>query len=75
MMSRRPLALLLALSVTTLAIAEEVDPDPPGRVARISVIQGNVSFQAEDAQAPEQAELNRPVTSCVRRPEWPQYRG
>lgn len=60
-MSRRLPALLLALAVTNLAFSEEVDP--PGRVARISVIQGNVSFQAEDAKTPEDAELNFPVTS------------
>ena len=60
-MSLRLPAFLLALTVTSLAFGEDVDP--PGRVARLSTIEGNVTFQAEDAQTPEQAEINRPVTS------------
>lgn len=55
------LTLTLALAMSSLAFAET--GDPPGRVARLSVIRGDVSFQAADAQAPEPAELNRPVTS------------
>ena len=42
------------------------DIDPPARVARLSLIQGDVAFQAGDDQAPENAELNRPVTSWRR---------
>jgi hypothetical protein len=59
-MSARVLALLLALTVSTAVFGEEADP--PSRVARLSLIQGDVSYQASGAGAPEAAELNRPLT-------------
>jgi hypothetical protein len=54
----RVTTLLLALAITGAAIAE----DPPARVARLSLTQGQVVFQAAGAGAPEEAELNRPLT-------------
>src|ERR1700761_9359010 len=37
--------------------------DPPGRVARISVIQGNVSLEPNGVNTFSQAEINYPLTS------------
>jgi hypothetical protein len=59
-MSARLITLLLALSLSAAVLAD--DADPPSRVARLSLIQGDVSFQASGSGAPEQAELNRPLT-------------
>jgi hypothetical protein len=59
-MSARPITLLLALSLSAAVLAQEADP--PSRVARLALIQGQVSFQASGAGAPEEAELNRPLT-------------
>jgi len=56
----RATTLLLALAITGAAIA--ADADPPARVARLSLIQGQVVYQAAGAGAPEEAELNRPLT-------------
>ncbi len=53
-------ALFLALAVSGVAIGEDIDP--PGRVGRLSYVQGDVLLQAADAGAPEQAALNRPLT-------------
>ena len=47
--------------MTGLVSAQE--PDPPERVARLSFTRGDVTFQAADNDAPEQAVLNRPATS------------
>src|SRR5262245_5853430 len=60
-MSARALFLLMALAPLSCALA--ADPDPPGRVARLSFMRGAVSFQAMDATNPEDAVLNRPLTS------------
>ncbi len=57
----RRIFLLIGLLITGLASAQE--PDPPERVARLSFLRGDVTFQAADSEAPEQAALNRPVTS------------
>ena len=59
-MSRSLPALLLAVLIAAPALAE--DADPPARVARLSLIAGEVSFQASGDGAPEEAELNRPLT-------------
>jgi hypothetical protein len=59
-MLRRTL-LLIGVLLTGLASAQE--PDPPERVARLSFLRGEVTFQAADNEAPEQAALNRPVTT------------
>jgi hypothetical protein len=53
--------LLIGLVFAGLASAQE--PDPPERVARLSFLRGEVTFQAADNEAPEQAALNRPVTT------------
>jgi hypothetical protein len=53
--------LLIGLLIAGLASAQE--PDPPERVARLSFLRGDVTFQAADNEAPEQASLNRPVTT------------
>lgn len=58
-MRRSVLALLLAL---TFSAAVRADDDPPTRVARLSLTQGVVSLQAAGEGAPEEAELNRPIT-------------
>ena len=58
---RLPFVLLALLTISSGAFAGDIDP--PARVARLSLIQGDVAFQAGDDQAPENAELNRPVTS------------
>jgi hypothetical protein len=50
--------LLLALAITGTAIAAD---DPPARVGRLSLIQGQVVYQAPDG-APEAAGLNRSLT-------------
>jgi hypothetical protein len=52
-------ALLLRMPVTAAA-----QDDPPGRVARINLVQGNVSFQPSGGGDNDwvAAELNRPVT-------------
>lgn len=60
MVSLRITALLLALAVSGTAFSDYADP--PGRVGRLSYLQGQVSLQPSDAGAPEQAELNRPLT-------------
>ena len=66
MTSLRATALSLALVISGTGLAQEADyapeVDPPSRVARISYIQGQVSVQAADAGAPEQAALNLPLT-------------
>ncbi len=59
-MGHRVLTLLLAFIASAAALAG--DADPPTRVARLSLIQGTVSFQASGAGAPEEAQLNRPLT-------------
>jgi hypothetical protein len=59
-MSLRVATLFLALAVSGAALAQ--DSDPPGRVGRLSLVQGEVLVQAAEAGAPEQAVLNHPVT-------------
>ena len=59
-MSLRVTALLLALAMSGAAFGD--DADPPGRVGRLSLIQGQVVIQASGAGAPEEAELNHPLT-------------
>ncbi len=52
--------LFLALSLTTLAIAQT---DPPSRAARLSYINGTVSFQPGGVDDWVPAEPNRPLTT------------
>jgi len=59
-MMRRLHTLLLALVISGTALGD--DTDPPARAARLSLMQGQVILQAAGAGAPEEAELNRPLT-------------
>ncbi len=52
--------LLLALSITTLAFAQA---DPPSRAARLSYLNGTVSFQPGGVEDWIPAEPNRPLTT------------
>jgi hypothetical protein len=64
-MVRRTLLLIGLVSGFVLsgpAVAQDSE-DPPERVARVSFIRGDVTFQAADNEAPEQAVINRPVTT------------
>lgn len=58
------LSLLLGLcaSLPSRAVAAD-DDDPPGRVARLSVTQGQVSFEPSGTEEWVSAVLNRPVTT------------
>jgi len=56
-----PLFLALALAVPKRAAAD--DDDPPGRVARLSVTEGQVSFSPAGTDDWVSAVLNRPVTT------------
>lgn len=64
-MLRRTLLLIGLVSAITLTgpVVAQESADPPERVARLSFIRGDVTFQAADNEAPEQAVLNRPVTN------------
>jgi len=52
--------LLITLLVSSFAYAQEADP--PGRVARVSYIRGEVSLQTAENASPEKAVINQPVT-------------
>ncbi|MEP7242309.1 MAG: DUF6600 domain-containing protein [Gammaproteobacteria bacterium] len=54
---------LLALGASGAAWGEDQQVDPPARVARVSYVDGTVSFQAADGSPGEPATLNQPVTS------------
>jgi hypothetical protein len=53
---------ILLLAVPSLRAQNDVSGDPPNRVARISVIQGNVSLEPNGANSFSQAEINYPLT-------------
>jgi hypothetical protein len=53
---------ILFLAVPLLRAQNGVAGDPPNRVARISVIQGNVSLEPNGADSFSQAEINYPLT-------------
>ena len=53
---------LLCLSLAMLGVALADEADPPGRVARLSYLQGSVSLEPAGAQDWVGAELNRPLT-------------
>ena len=55
------LALLLAIAIPQRALAD--DDDPPGRVARLAYVQGNVSFQPAGTDDWVAAVVNRPLTT------------
>jgi len=54
---------MFLLGTGPLLRAQNVNGDPPNRVARISVIQGNVSLEPNGVDAFSQAEINYPLTS------------
>ena len=55
---------LIALAGSSVAWAqEEAESDPPGRVGRLSLIDGEVSFAPAGTDEWAEAVLNRPVTS------------
>ena len=54
---------ILLLGVASFLHAQNDNGDPPNRVARISVIQGNVSLEPNGVDAFSQAEINYPLTS------------
>jgi len=47
--------------LTVPSLRAPQNPDPPSRVARVSYLQGSVSFQAAGTEAWSRAELNRPL--------------
>lgn len=57
------LVAILALCVTLVAPLFGEEGDPPGRVARLSYISGNVSFQASGENEWNRATLNYPLTT------------
>lgn len=63
-MSLRHITLIVLLATASgVWGAEAEDVAPPERVARLSYLSGEVSLQAVDGQAPEPADLNRPLAS------------
>jgi hypothetical protein len=57
------LTCLMALASTAVVRAEQTTVDPPGRVARLSLIEGEVSFAPAGTDEWAEAVLNRPLTS------------
>jgi hypothetical protein len=53
---------IFLLAAPSLRAQNDVSGDPPNRVARISVIQGNVSLEPNGANSFSQAEINYPLT-------------
>ena len=53
---------ILLLAAPTLRAQNDASGDPPNRVARISVIQGNVSLEPNGVNSFSQAEINYPLT-------------
>src|SRR5690242_13694645 len=69
-MNRTPRIRLLALLVGGLTMAgitqnvhAQEDMDPPGRVARLSYLQGEVQIEPSGTDVWADAQLNRPLTS------------
>ena len=56
------LGILLLAAVPSLRAQNDSAEDPPNRVARVSVIQGNVSLEPSGETAFSQAEMNYPLT-------------
>ena len=56
------LGILLLAAVPFLRAQNDSAEDPPNRVARVSVIQGNVSLEPNGVNAFSQAEMNYPLT-------------
>ena len=58
----RLLALLLALFVSSTAMAEELPPDPPQQIGRVASISGAVSYQARGDAPASELSVNFPLT-------------
>jgi len=58
----RILALVLALFMTSTAMAEE-PADPPAQIGRLAAISGAVAYHATAAAAPSEASINTPLTT------------
>ena len=56
------LGILFLAAVPFLRAQNDIGEDPPNRVARVSVIQGNVSLEPNGVDAFSQAEINYPLT-------------
>ncbi len=56
------LGILFLAAVPCLRAQNDIGEDPPNRVARVSVIQGNVSLEPNGVDAFSQAEINYPLT-------------
>jgi uncharacterized protein DUF6600 len=63
--SRNILTVLIPVMCLFLGTAQKAaaDDDPPGRVARLNLIQGSVSLQPAGADDWAAAEVNRPITT------------
>src|SRR5580698_9870376 len=60
------LTALALISLAMLGVAFADETDPPGRVARLSYVQGAVSLEPAGSQDWVAAELNRPLTTSDR---------
>jgi hypothetical protein len=60
------LTALAVLAICGLAFAQDQSPDPPGRVARLQFIQGQVSLQPGGVDDWIDASMNRPLTTADR---------
>ena len=60
---RATLAALVLLSILSMSVALADDADPPGRVARLSYVNGSVSMQPGGVQDWANATVNRPLTT------------
>jgi len=58
-----PMFFLLAAVLSVFSMPALADDDPPGRVARLNFIQGNISFQPGGETDWVQASPNRPLTT------------
>jgi hypothetical protein len=61
-MATRVLALVLALLVSSMAMAEE-PADQPAQIGRLAAVSGAVAYNATAEAAPGEASLNTPLTS------------
>jgi hypothetical protein len=59
----RPFILAVLFGLCAAGVAAADDADPPGRAARLSYLEGPVSFEPAGADEWTAAELNRPLTA------------
>ena len=62
-MNVRQIAFLAALATALPAFAQQDSTDPPNRVARVSILQGNVSLEPAGVDQFSAAEINYPLTA------------